>query len=95
LLEVTFDGTAKTLTVRVNNGAPSTVAYDTTTLTVNRWTLFREAWSPGGSYGSASFAEAWLFSDVQIGKAPSAGLDAADRVYNFLNTKWALGLATR
>lgn len=97
LLEVAFDGVAKTLTVRVNGGAPSTVgSYDTTALTVNRWALFREAWSPGGSYCSGSISEIWKFSDFQIGKAPSGGKDAADRVYNYLVAKHpGLGLSPR
>ncbi|MBA2687792.1 MAG: SGNH/GDSL hydrolase family protein [Gemmatimonadaceae bacterium] len=96
LLEMTFDGSANTLTMRVNNGtATVTSSYTTTACTFTRWALGCLADTYATTYGSGSIAEIWMFSDVQTGKNIVSLNDASDRVYNYLNTKWALGLSAR
>jgi hypothetical protein len=95
ILQVSFDGTAKQVTTRVNNGTPVTSAFDTTTQTITKWAFGCLGGSFPAIFGSFDLLEAWEFSDNKLGAGVSGGKDAIDRVFNYLNTKWGIGLTAR
>lgn len=90
ILEWRFDGPSKLMYVRINGGTElsGTVDVAANATTFSKWGLFCRADNAPDTFSSASIAE------VGWGAALATAAEMTD-AYNYLNTKWGLGLTPR